>query len=277
MTETTVETYSIDGTVLNTLAYNISSLSGRSATPSLRGQNRSIPFRPGKSWVAKVYDERVETLVMWVLGCDVDGGFPEDHSRRAELNQNLDSLKRLFSVRHRLLVAEKVVLFPDGPMTFSAEVEATGTLDPQFQAAGTRAVFSVDLNFPDPFWYGVTAVEEEIFGGGGVITNVGSAVAQKMLITFEGPLNRPRLINDNGIEVRLDLNLAGGQSVTLDTDAFTAYDGTGVNRISEVQHVGSVWWMEFLPGDNTVNLDKWTAGGSLGAGSVTVSFMPPYV
>lgn len=276
MTLTTTELYTVDGVDLNTLAYNIRTLSGRTGTPPVIGEDRQVVGRPGSSWQRKDYGPRQETLAMWVLGCDVDGEFPTTHSRRAEFNQNLDILKRLFGVRHRQLALEKSVEFPDGLRTYTALGEVVDVIDPETMAGGTRATFSVGMLLADPFWY-LPEEEDTIDAAGATITNPGSAVAQKMQIVFEGPLTFPRLTNvDLGVEVRLGRSLTLGQSVTLDTDRFTAVDQGGVNSIAVVSQFGADWWMELAPGPNDMTLTN-SNGGAVGAGSVTVTYSPPTI
>src|SRR5687768_5894726 len=103
MTVTTSETLSVDGVVLNTLAKNIETLTGRLRTPPLRGSNLSIPSRHGALHTAtKVYDENEIVLPMWVAGCDDDGEIPYFGSARKEFFKNLDELSNLFRIRRRL-------------------------------------------------------------------------------------------------------------------------------------------------------------------------------
>lgn len=275
MTVTTEETYKVDGIDLTTLAWNITSLGGRSGTPEVRGENTEIPYRPGTVWQEKMWGERVETLVMWVLGCDEDGAFPVEHSRRAQFNANLRSLKRLFLVRHRLLDLEKVVVYPEGPLTLTAQAECVDPWDPTTVAGGTRATFSVDLRFPDPFWYG-PEIEETVTSEGLTIDSPGDTLARKMEIELEGPLSYPRLTNATiGVWVRYNGVIAEGESVILNTDDFTATHDDA-NVIQNVQHAGSEWWMALLDGTNSMTLDNWN-GGSVGAGSAIVRYRPPYL
>ena len=275
MTVTTQETYTVDGTVLNTLAYNLSTLTGRVLTADVRGENRQIPFRRGATWVPKEYGELTETWVMWVVGADVDGLVPAA-GVRAQFNQNLDSLKRLFGVRHRLLSLQKQVLLPSGLVTLSAEGECVGSLDPTVQAGGSRAVFTADLNIPDGCWYG-PAEQDVIDSGGAVVTNPGSMLARKMTITLDGPLSNPKLTNTTlGIDVRWEGDLAGGEQIVLDVDAFTAVRDGSENVVSEVVHNGSYYWCELVPGVNTFTLENHN-GGAVGAGTATIDYEPPYL
>ena len=273
---TTVEELLVDGELLNTYAYNLTTWSGRSGTPPIVGENRQVVGRPGSSWQRKDFGERIEMWSMWVLGCDEDGLFPVEHSRRAQFNANLDALKRLFGVRHRELALTRKLLMPSGLVTHTASGEVVNALDPQTMAGATRATFSVEMRLADPFWYG-EVVNATVDSTGAEVTNPGTTMAQKMQLVFTGPLTFPRLVNtDIGVEVRLNRSLTGGQTVTLDTDLFTAVTNTSDNAIADVLQFGSDWWMELLPGANSMALNNWT-GGAVGSGSVAVSFLPPYL
>lgn len=275
MTATTIETWTADGVLLNTYAWNIRTLSERSGLPPTRGENDSIPYRPGRLWVPKMYDQRTVPLAMWIVGCDEDGLLPTDHSRRAQLNANEDALLRVFGVRHRQIEIVRVKEMPAGPLTLTGLVECSGTMSPSTMAGGTRATLTVDLLMADPFWYGAELIET-IDAGGLTVTHPGSAPALDMEIVLNGPLNNPRLRNaTTGVEVRYFGTLGSGVSVTLDTANFTAVRGVD-NVVGSIRHLGAPQWMTLLPGENVLTLDNWQ-GGSVGAGSAVLTYRPPYL
>lgn len=275
MTETTAETWTVDGTVLNTYAWNIRTLSDRSGLPPRRGDNESIPYRPGRLWVPKMFDQRTVPLQMWIAGCDDDGLVPTAHSSRAQFNENEDALLRLFGVTHREVEIVRVKDMPDGPLTLTGLAECSNTMSPSMMAGGTRATLTVDLVMADPFWYGPEA-EQEVTAAGATLEHVGSAPCVDMLIELVGPLLNPRLRNTlTGVEVRYSGAVAGGETVTLDTANFTALlDGDNV--VGNVRHLGAPQWMVLLPGEQALELNNWQ-GGAVGAGSATITYRPPYL
>lgn len=276
MANTTTEIYSVDGVELNTYAWNLSTLTGRMGTSPVVGENRTIVGRPGTSWQRKEFGERIETWAMWVAGCDDDGVIPTLFSERAGYNKNLDDLKRVFGVRHRELELQKILEFPDGPVTYTGKGEVIDVIEPSMIAYNTVAAFTVTMLMCDPFWYLPEEIEV-ITGAGVVLNNPGTAIAQKLSIKFTGPLTFPRLTNTTlGVMVRLNRTLGVGEEVTLDTDLFTAVTETSNNAISSVFQYGSDWWMELIPGNNTLTLDN-SNGGALGAGSVTLTYLPPSI
>ena len=275
MTATTEETWTVDGTLLNTYAWNIRTLSERSGLPPVRGENETIPYRPGRLWVPKLYDQRTVPLQMWIVGCDADGALPTAHSRRAQLNANEDALLRVFGVRHRLLDIVRVKAMPAGLLTHAGQAECSGTMSPSMMAGGTRATLTVDLLMPDPFWY-ADEITETITSAGLTVTHPGSAPSLDMAIDLVGPLTNPRLRNTTtGVEVRYGGTIGSGQTVTLDTANFTAVRGTD-NVIGNIRHVGAPQWMTLLPDDNIFTLDNWQ-GGAVGAGSAVLTYRPPYL
>jgi hypothetical protein len=276
MTLTTTEVLSVDGVDLNTLGYNVTTLTGRESLPPRRGDNVEIAYKQGRIWTPKSYDQRRETWSMFVIGADEDGLVPAVGAR-AQFNDNLRMLKQLFGVRQRQLVLQKKILTGSGLVTLTAEAECVGTLDPTIMAGGTRAVFSADLLFADPFWY--RTQESETFSSAGMtITHPGTIEATKMTIRLDGPLTDPRIRNTTrspNAELRYTGTIAGGDYVTIDTDQFTAVlHSTGANVVGKVANSGSVWWMELLAGANVMTLDRHS-GGAVGAGTVTIDYLPP--
>lgn len=155
MSVTTEETWKVNGTVLNTLAYNIATWSGREGIPPRRGENIVIPFMAGRLWVPKLPDERPIILAMWVQDKDVDGvQASTDTARRARLRDNIQTLKELFGVYDSLLSLERITRFGTGLKTWTAQAECVGTLDFTWDDEWTSPVaFAADLVMPDPFWY----------------------------------------------------------------------------------------------------------------------------
>lgn len=152
---TTEETWKVNGTTLNTLAYNIETLSGREGIPPRRGENIVIPYMSGRLWVPKVADERPLTLAMWVQDKDVNGTRPSTPTaRRAQLRDNTQALKDLFGVYDSLLTLERKIRLGSGLKTWTAEAECVGSMPFEWEEQHDWfAKFVVDLIMPDPYWY----------------------------------------------------------------------------------------------------------------------------
>lgn len=265
MTLTTTEVVTVDGVDLNTLAYNLETLTGRNGIPGRRGDNGKRAYRNGTKWRRKRYEEKTETWAMWVRGCDPDGTVPVTGDR-AEYNKNVYMLKQLFGKNWAELNLQKKVLLPSGLLTLTAKGECVSTMEPTI--VGNRAVlarFTADILMADPLWYGATTTLT-VAGAGATVVNPGTALTDKMVITITGGATAVLTNTTLGIS----LTVAGPVSspIVLDTDAFTAMVGA-TNAVSRVSHTGSVPWMELAPGNNVFTLT--------GGGSVSISVKPAYL
>src|SRR5690242_3577659 len=97
MTNTSRWPITIDGTRLDTYAWNVRSRSGRDLTAQVKTPNIDVPTLNGEVWVPgkKVGPGRM-VLKMWVQGCDANGVPPTDQDTYWLYRQNLDSLRLLF-------------------------------------------------------------------------------------------------------------------------------------------------------------------------------------
>jgi hypothetical protein len=149
MTVTTAETLTAGGVVLNTLAMNIESLTGRLTVAPIRTDNLLVPGRHGRlRTTTKYYEEGQITLPMWVLGCDANGGVPSDP--RSQFYTNLDTLTSLFRPGDGMV--DLVHTLPDLTQR-EALCEVTDVIDFSSMAYGVPyAKFSVAMRVPDAFW-----------------------------------------------------------------------------------------------------------------------------
>jgi len=69
--------------------------------------------------------------------------------------------------------------------------------------------------------------------------------------------------------------IVSGSTVTIDCGAYTAVDQNGNSVVGNLLHSGSPKWMVLWQGNNTLTISN-QAGGAYGAGSIGVSFYPPY-
>lgn len=273
---TTEEYWDIDGTALNTLAWNIETLSGRISVPQLRGENIAVPYRAGRVWRPKTPDSRIISLAMYVLGCDADGRVPETGTtRRAEFNQNMDALQRLYYRSDRQLQLTKRWRMDSGLLSAVALAEPASEMQVAMMGRfGGRMV--LDLLLADPFFYGTQLNPTIAKDTPTNVLNAGHERVTKMTIRFNGPLTNPVLTNSTptpDIAVSYTGVIGGGEWVELDTDLFTAVDDGAANVIAGVDHDGSLHWMELLAGVN----NSLTLTASSGSGNVTVTYKPPYV
>ena len=246
MTITTAETLTANGVVLNTLAYNVSTLTGRLRTPARRGGNVEVPARHGALRVpGKKFAQAEVVLPMWVVGADEDGLVPASGPARARLFVNVDKLTRVFGAE----LVELVHTLPDGSQR-RVLGEVTEVIDFTSMAAGSRAEFAVTVTVPDGFWSDVAAVTASLSGTGDwspAAFAAATAPMDDLLVTFTGPSNNP-LIQSGAVWVRYGAVLSAGQSVTLDCGAWSLSGGGGlVPSHGAVSHGGDARWFVLLP------------------------------
>lgn len=271
---TTLENWEVDGTNLNTLAFNIETIGGRMRVPQGRGEDIDVPYRPGQVWRPKFPSSRILTLGMWVIGAEEDGSVPSVGSaQRIQFNENWDKLIRLFYKPGRQLALTRRLAMSAGILETDALAELVSDMDrSMFDQFGAR--FTVDLKLADPYFYDAAQVLNTGIGPT-VLTNVGHDRIRKGLIRFNGPLTNPRLTNttlDPDVWVQWTGVLTAGQWVELDIDLFTAVRNTGANAISGVSHDGARRWMEYELGANALTLSA-----SAGTGNVDITYQSPYV
>lgn len=262
MTVTTSETLSVNGVILNTLAYNIESLTGRLKMPKMRTENIEVPGRHGSIRVKqKKYEQNQIILPMWVRGCDVDGQVPFSSTRRAEFFKNLDTLTRLFTnlggaglldIRHTLA---------DGSVRqcFAEVLEA---IDFSTRGVNPLGKFSVALDIPDVFWRDVnlTLVNVPVPTSPTLttVTQLAGATAPMEEIAFNlnGPMTNPRIeayYNNLALETPIWFQYSGaitaGQSLTVDCVNWKLSGSGGLTvDYSLFSHSGSARWMSLIPG-----------------------------
>lgn len=245
--ETTEETLSVDGVVLNTLAYNVKSLAGRLRAPGLRTENILVPGRHGTVRTRrKVYEEGQIVLPLWVRDTDVDGENPD----RETFYANIDKLTKLFRPGSGLL--ELLHTLPDGSVR-RALVESTEAMDLSTKGRGL-ADFSVALRVPSVFWEDQLPVSQDLTvphtGPVGVLTGM-TAPIDDSVITITGPITAPRvealmegLPLDKPVWFRYAGTILEGQTLTVNCGDWTLTGGGGhVVDYSHLTHAGDARWL----------------------------------
>ena len=219
--------------------------------PKFRGNYLRVPFQHGNRWIKKRFDSRKVVLSMWIKGTD-----------RADLDNNIDSF---------LTAIGKPGLHTLSRTLRSGETRlAQAELCSEIQFVRKNpgyAKFALELELPDPFFYGTEKTADVRTGSISPIiwthVNAGSAPATYMVITLEGPLSNPILRNkNNGVWIQYVGTIASGQVVVLDTKHFTCMQGED-NMISIVKHGGDAYWMILDAGDISLELETETIGGSI--------------
>lgn len=265
------EGLTINGVNVSTFALRTIDLSGLLAVPQRRGENIPIPGRHGSLRVPrKRYGARDTALEFWVRGAQPDGTVPADP--KAQFYANLHQLAQAIGPD----VVTLVHTLPDGS-TRRIEAEAIAAVEGARYKAGDLGRVKVVFSSAGAFWEATTPTTIGPFslatGGTRQLVELADADApiDDPTITF-GPGSNPTLtVVGSGVFVAYDAVIAGGQSVALDTGAWsgTGSGGLTYDRSKVRSDPRDAGWLTLDPtiGGPTVRLDH-TGGGSA---SVTVA------
>jgi hypothetical protein len=256
-------TWEFGGTTLSMVAnsgkYAVEEIDTFYNMPKVRGDNPEVPLREGRIHVEKVYDQRILTLGMWVVG-----------TSESDYEERIDTLKQLFGSRDRQLLKRTM---GDGSVR-QAYAEVVNTLG--FKAVGPLGGrFTVDFLVAGAFLRSDTQTSSgEVSVSASptdfTVNNGGTVKDKSAVITFHGPLENPKLENlTNGIWVGLNDTLGAADEVAVDVEEFTADPEADIGN---VEHSGDTYFMVLEPGDNSMRLTTDTTGGW-----VKVAFYAPYL
>lgn len=255
MTVTTNETLTVNGVVLNTLAKNIESLTGRLKVPQLRTENIQVPGRHGRlRTVRKFYEESTLVLPMWVVGSD-DNGIVTDGRR--QFFQNIDTLTQLFKPGNGML--EVLHTLPDGSVR-RVWAEVTEVIDFSTEGYGFPiGKFSVALRVPSVFWEDQNPISLDMLPtqNGSITPFAGmTAPIEDAVFTITGPATNTKVearYNGGALEVptwfQYAATVPAGQTLTIDCSQWTLTGGGGYTAdYSQFSHAGSGRWLTIMPG-----------------------------
>ena len=243
----------VDGTRLDTLAYSIETKDGRDLGVGVQGEDISTGMRDGEIWVPnkKAGPGRI-ILSMWVSGTDEDGIVPADSYYK--YRQNLDKLRRIFGVQHRLLdVREQLDV--SGAHIRQALCTVGAVIDPSMLANFPyTAKFTVELKIMAGFWQDLADTNYD--SGIGLLANtdhdlpefaLATAPMRDMWVVLDGPANNPRIIdNRSGHYAQYNGILGNGIQWVIDTTSWTsktggaiAFTNDGVDQYDNTEFAGS--------------------------------------
>ena len=272
---TTVNYWDVDGTSLQTLAYNISTLGGdRDSVPPWRGADRVFAYKAGAAARPMVADSRTITLLMWVIGMNADGSVPADQA--ISYHENRRMLKRLFwKPGGELFALTKRWTDSTGLHSATAMGRVAGNMGvDMFDPRGGK--FAVDVFLPDPFFYGPETDTTIPLTTPTVVANDGDDTCTTLAVDFVGVLTNPLITNQTpapDVWLKVGSSVAAADTVTAVVDETTVIRASdSANLIGAVTHSNSRAWMGLQRGNNTMVL---TADG--GAGHAVVRHRPAYL
>lgn len=252
MTNTSTIPMTVDGVRLDTLAWNIETLNGRLSIPGVRGADPIVPGMDGAVFVPnKSFDEGRITLQMWVRGSDANGGIPGGGSQMAEFRKNLDSIGKLFTVRHRLMDVQQT--WP-GPQIIQYFAKVEQPWDFSASAVNPRAKFAVEMSIPKVFGQDINTTDytsATSLASGVTLTlatyDGHTAPISDAIIVVRGAATNPRLTNpDTGEWVQYNGTIASGTDWRVDCGLWETRTGVGIglssgagtNQVANTQYAG---------------------------------------
>jgi Phage tail protein. len=272
--------WDIGGVPLQTLAYNITTFGGDlNSPPTLRGEDLTIPYRPGTVFTQRRPNGRTITFNMWVQGSDVDGKVPTSVTQRAEFEKNFKMLRNLFwNQGNQVNVTKRWKDYGSSVVqTATAKAVFSSGISPEMQG-NSHASYSVEMYLSDPFFYGPqqTITFAALATSNQTFTVLGDYETTEILVDFDGARNNMRLTNTSaGVYVNVNHNLAAGQEIILDVSNFKATKnptGTPQSVIGNVTYFGHPFWMVLRPGSQTLSMTS-----SSGAGGGNVKYSPRWL
>ena len=279
------ETLTVNGTLLNTLAKNIETISGRLQVPAHVTDNVQVPGRHGRlRTLRKYFDEGQIVLPMWVRGCADDGSVPT--TNRQQFFTNVDTLTRLFYPGSGML--EVLHTLPDGSIR-RIWGEVTEAINFAVQGYNPLGKFSVAMRCPFVFWedQNNTSVNLTPVWNGAISQFDGmTAPVEDAVITITGPCTSMKvesLYNGSSLEVPNWFQYAGaltaGQTLIVDLGKWTL-TGTGglVVNYSYLTYAGGARWFTLVPSPFGQGPGvKVTASGTSGATNINLTAKRKYL
>lgn len=277
MTVTTAETVTVDGLVLNTLAYNISTRGGRYTTPDVRTKNVEIGGRHGTQRVrSKKFQQGMFTLSMWVRGANEDGSIPDnsDGLSKRIFQNNLDVLLQTFTRKSGLLDIRQTL--PDGTIR-QCFGEVLAVIDPQSKSVQPMAAFSVAITIPSAFWQDLNPITYTSPAGLTASQTLtlspfigATAPMEDLVWTIMGAATNAKvqaLENSLPLEVDTWMQYTGTVPTTknliVDSGLWSVTGSVGFSpSTANLVHMGSAAFMSLQPGPlNTAPQVAWSASG----------------
>jgi len=233
--------------------------------PERRGANVMIPYRHGRVWVEKYFEQRSLELGIEIHESDAEA-----------LEAKIDQLKALMGLPGLGTLAQTL----ENLSQRTCQAEFTGDL--HITRTSPLAVKMVlGFTIPEPFFRStLLASDEQTVNSTPLaytLNNPGSAQERDPIITLTGRLNNTVIANStNGLSLTYSGSIPSPRVVTISTDdngEYIATNDLGANVIGNISHSGDVCLFALEPGDNDLSVTD----GLHTTGKIKVEFYPPYL
>lgn len=243
MTNATAIYWEASGVSLQTEAWNIKTWGGsRSAPPSKRGEDFSLPFRTGRTRVSKVRDAREINLDMWILPLTPDGLRDPDRTQEQMRDANWRYLVSLMDTEDQFVLTKRW-WGPDGEVLRADALAELADAPEPTSEGGYRTIATFTLALADPYFY-VTQDEQPV----GEIVVAGDHPTDHVRWTLA---SGQRVTTPDGNWVQYD----GPDTAVLDVHAGTAKSGSTYVNGLVTRNVAFPTWPRLRPGPTSLTGD----------------------
>jgi len=257
--------WSFRGTNLDALGI-VTLVSDSLKMPKRRGDNVLVPFRHGRFFTRKYFEQRTLSLGLEIVEDSI-----------AALEAKMDRVKALMGLGSLGTLEQRL----EDLSVRNAQAECTGDLNgARTSPVSMRLV--LDFTMPDPFFRLNTQTSDtqtiDASPKTYTLNNPGTAEETLPKITLTGPLANTEITNTtNGVSVKYNGTITAGHYVVIDvnpsTGEFTAVTDLAVNVIGNVTHEGNAALLVLESGDNAMSVTDDTHT----TGTVKIEFYPPYL
>ncbi len=260
-----MSSWSYRGTDLDDLGI-VTMVSDAFKLPERRGGNVILPFRNGRVYVEKFFEQRTLQL-----------GLEIHEASREELEAKIDQVKTLLAQTGLGALIQTL----EDLSTRSLQAEYVGDLSPT-TVSPLAVKMVLEFICPAPFFRGSSLANDERTINSSplayTLNNPGSAEERNPIITLTGPLSNTVITNTtNGLSLTYSGSIPSPRVVTIQTDPDTgeyiATNDLGANVIGNISHAGDVCLFALEPGDNSLSVTD----GTHTTGKVKIEFYPPYL
>lgn len=236
-------------------------------TPERRGDNQLIPFKHGKVFASKYYDERTLTFGIAIAAASA-----------AALETAIETAKAALGVRNEATL--EMTLEDTSKRTLQCSANRPLQIN---RMSANVAKLIIEFVASNPIWRSDTAIADNttIINASPkamTVTNTGTIEERDPTITIDGPFSSMTITNStNGATLTYTGAIGAAETVTIGTlnGEFYATLSTGsANVIGNVDHTGSSALLPLDVGNNTLSIVS--AGGD-NTGTVKISFYPPFL
>lgn len=266
--------YTVDGTNLDTLAFNVVNRAASWQVAARRGEGLQmagvdgelVPYDPP-------YDAGSVNFTMWVIGANENGTYPAD--RYAQIRTNISKLMSLFTKTYGLLTIQRV---NSGVATKQCQARLIEAIDFESSSGGQRAEFAVSLSIPRTFWEDINLVSQsQTFSGTSPQTRSYSSFAGgeahmtdlKLSLTSSTGITNPRITDAKGGNwVQYNGTVGSTEILIIDAGLGTVKKGpsanpsAAINVMQNVTRAGSAYLFAMHTDNTGVTSPQLTISGT---------------